>query len=79
MSGTVLIVDDSAADRALLRTILGRAGYTVHEVARGQEAIRQARQVRPHVIILDVNLPDMSGLDVCRAVRAEREIANVPV
>jgi signal transduction histidine kinase len=79
MSGSVLIVDDSAADRTLLRTILGRAGYTVHEVARGREAIQQARQIRPHVIILDVNLPDTSGLDVCRAVRADRELANVPV
>jgi signal transduction histidine kinase len=79
MSGSVLIVDDSAADRALLRTILGRAGYTVHEVSKGHDAIRQAHQVRPHVIILDVNLPDMSGLDVCRAVRAEQGIANVPV
>jgi signal transduction histidine kinase len=79
MSGTVLIVDDSAADRALMRAILSRAGYTVHEVARGHDVIPRARQIRPHVIILDVNLPDMSGLDVCRAVRAEREIANVPV
>jgi signal transduction histidine kinase len=79
MSGSVLIVDDSSADRALMRTILGRAGYTVHEVARGHEAIELARQIRPHVIILDVNLPDMSGLDVCRAVRADRELANVPV
>ncbi len=79
MSGSVLIVDDSAADRALLRTILSRAGFVVHEVARGQDVVRQARQIRPHVIILDVNLPDMSGLEVCRAVRAEREIATVPV
>lgn len=79
MSGTVLIVDDSSADRALLRTILSRAGYTVHEVARGREAIHQARQLRPHILILDVNLPDMSGFDVCRAVRSEREISNVPV
>src|SRR5947199_44301 len=79
MSGSVLIVDDSTADRTLLRTILGRAGYTVHEVARGREAIQQARQIRPHVIILDVNLPDTSGLDVCRAVRTDRELANVPV
>jgi signal transduction histidine kinase len=79
MSGSVLIVDDSAADRALLRTILGRAGFAVREVARGQDVIRQARQIRPHVIILDVNLPDMSGLEVCRAIRSEREIATVPV
>ncbi len=78
-SGAILIVDDSAADRALLRTILGRAGYAVHEVSHGQDVVPRAREIRPHVIILDVNLPDMSGLDVCRAIRADREIANVPV
>jgi signal transduction histidine kinase len=77
--GSVLIVDDSAADRALLRTILGRAGYKVYEVARGQEAVEKARQVRPHIIILDVNLPDLNGFGVCRAIRADREIATVAV
>jgi signal transduction histidine kinase len=75
----VLIVDDNAADRALLRTILGRAGYSVFEVAKGHDALQQARVVRPHVIILDVNLPDLSGLDVCRAIRADRELSTIPV
>jgi signal transduction histidine kinase len=75
----VLIVDDSAADRALLRTILGRAGYTVYEVAKGRDALQKAREVRPHIIILDVNLPDMSGLEVCRAIRADGETASLPV
>jgi signal transduction histidine kinase len=75
----VLIVDDNAADRALLRTVLSRAGYSVFEAAKGQEALQQARAVRPHVIILDVNLPDLSGLDVCRAVRADRELSTIPV
>jgi len=79
LMGAVLIVDDSAPDRALLRTILGRAGYTIYEVARGGEAVQKAKEVRPHVIILDVNLPDMNGLAVCRAIRADREIANLPV
>jgi signal transduction histidine kinase len=74
-----LIVDDNAADRALLRTILGRAGYSVYDVAKGRDAIQHTRDVRPHVIILDVNLPDMCGLDVCRAIRADREISNIPV
>jgi signal transduction histidine kinase len=77
--GAVLIVDDSAADRALFRTILGRAGYRVYEVSRGGEAVEKAREVRPHIIILDVNLPDQNGLAVCRAIRADREIATVPV
>ena len=75
----VLIVDDSAADRALLRTILGRAGYTVYEVNKGGETVEKAREIRPHIIILDVNLPDMNGLAVCRAIRADHEIRGVPV
>ena len=75
----VLIVDDSAADRFLLKTILSRAGFTVYEVSTGQLAVAKAREVRPHIIILDVNLPDVSGLDICRAIRADQEIAAVPV
>ncbi len=77
--GAVLIVDDNAADRALFRVILGRAGYTVHEVARGRDVLDKARVVHPHIIILDVNLPDQNGLEVCRAIRADRDLASVPV
>ena len=77
--GAVLIVDDSAADRILLRTILSRAGYKVYEVSKGREVLQKARDVRPHVIILDVNLPDLNGFEVCRAIRADREIASIPV
>ncbi len=77
--GTILIVDDNAADRVLLRTILSRAGHTVYEVARGREAEPKVREIRPHVVILDVNLPDMNGLDVCRAIRAGQEISSIPV
>ena len=77
--GAVLIVDDSAADRALLRTILGRAGYTVYEVAKGGDAVQKAREIRPHIVILDVNLQDLNGLAVCRAIRADAEIGSVPV
>jgi signal transduction histidine kinase len=79
MSGAILIVDDNAADRALLRTILARAGYTVYGVAKGGDALRQAREIRPHVIILDVNLPDMTGFDVCRTIRSDAETSAIPV
>lgn len=77
--GAILIVDDNAADRVLLRTILSRAGYTVYEVARGRDAIQKVHEVRPHVVILDVNLPDLNGLEVCRAIRADDKISSVPV
>ena len=79
MSASILIVDDNAADRTLLRMILARAGYSVFEVSKGKEVVQKAHEVRPHIIILDVNLPDVSGLDVCRDIRAERDIASIPV
>lgn len=77
--GTVLIVDDSPSDRALFRTILSRAGYTVQEVSRGSEALARARALRPHAVILDVNLPDLDGHSVCRQFRADSELAGLPV
>jgi signal transduction histidine kinase len=76
---TVLLVDDSPTDRALFRTILGRAGFTVHELSRGLDAVAKAREVRPHVVVLDVNLPDTDGHAVCRAIRADPVCAGLPV
>ena len=78
-NGTVLIVDDSAADRTLFRTILSRGGYSVAESSRGSETVAKALVVRPHIIVLDVNLPDLDGLDVCRAVRANPQLCGIPV
>ncbi len=77
--GIVLIVDDSAGDRALFRTILERAGYTVFEVDRGSETLAKVLEVRPHVIVLDVNLPDLNGLDACRALRGDPHVGGIPV
>jgi signal transduction histidine kinase len=51
----------------------------VHEVAKGREAVAKAREVRPHAIILDVNLVDTDGHTVCRALRADPDVASVPV
>ncbi|WP_165228836.1 response regulator [Aquisphaera insulae] len=76
---TVLIVDDSAGDRALFRTIMTRGGYTVQDVSRGRDALPKALEMRPHIIVLDVNLPDMDGLAVCREIRGNGLLANVPV
>jgi len=76
---TVLLVDDSPTDRALFRTILGRSGFTVHELSRGLEAVARAREVRPHIVVLDVNLPDTDGHEVCRALRADPVCAGLPI
>ena len=76
---SVLIVDDNPADRLLFRTILTRAGYQVHEVARGNEAISKIREIRPRVVVLDVNLPDTDGHSVCRAIKADPDTAGIAV
>lgn len=71
MSGArILVVDDEAPIRRLLQTGLGGYGYEVETAADGVEAIEKATAWRPDVIVLDLGLPRLSGLDVCRAVRA---------
>lgn len=65
MGRTVLIVDDHAGFRASARRLLEAHGYEVAgEAADGADGIRAARSLRPQVVLLDVHLPDMCGLDV---------------
>jgi signal transduction histidine kinase len=75
----VLLVDDSPADRALFRRILVRAGFEVHEIASGRQALARAIEIRPHIVVLDVNLADTDGHTVCRQLRAERALTGMPV
>jgi len=72
----VLVVDDDANVRDVLRRYLTRAGYQVTEAADGAAGLNAARTGRPDLIVLDLMLPGMDGLDVCTAIRAE---SNVPV
>jgi two-component system, OmpR family, KDP operon response regulator KdpE len=65
----ILVVDDEPQIRRLLRVSLGAQGYQVHEAARGEEAITLAAVERPDIIILDLGLPDVDGLQVIRRVR----------
>jgi signal transduction histidine kinase len=77
--GVILIVDDSSADRAIFRNYLSREGYSVQEASRGLDALSRIREIRPHVIVLDVNLPDMDGNTICRSVRADPELMGIPI
>ena len=76
---TILLVDDNAADRAIFRRILKEGGHLVHELARGEEVFDAVAEVRPHVIVLDVNLPDTDGHEVCRRLRAGPFSSGIPV
>lgn len=65
----VLVIDDEAQIRRFLRISLEANGYEVHEVAAGLEGISRAAQLRPDLIILDMGLPDIDGLEVLRRLR----------
>ena len=69
--GTVLVVDDEPTIRDVVSRYLVRAGYETVVAATGQEAIRQAGRDRPDVVILDLMLPDVDGLEVMRRLRQQ--------
>jgi len=76
---TVLVVDDEPHIRTMLRQVLTDAGYNVQEAADGTIAITEARQRQPDLIVLDVNMPGLSGFDVARLLRTEPNTAQIPI
>jgi two-component system, NarL family, response regulator LiaR len=77
----VLIVDDHTIVREGLRALIeGRKGFTIAgEAADGEQAIRQARLLKPHVILMDLKMPNKNGIDAIRAIKAENEAARILV
>ena len=73
-SAIILVVDDEPQIRRVMRTTLTSHGYTVLEAKNGEEALESIRAQRPDLILLDVNMPGMSGLDVCREIRHTSEV-----
>jgi two-component system KDP operon response regulator KdpE len=67
--GTVLIVDDERSIRLSLRTILSNLGFMIIEAARGEEAVALVRTAQFDVVLLDINMPGMGGVEVCRIMR----------
>jgi phosphate regulon transcriptional regulator PhoB len=79
MASRVLIVEDEPDIRDLLAFHLERDGYQVTRATTGPEALRQLRAAPPDLVILDLMLPEMDGLEVCRRLRAEPATATLPV
>jgi two-component system OmpR family response regulator len=73
----LLVVDDEEALVDMLRDALRFAGYEVHTASRGFDALRAAAELDPDLLVLDVNLPDIDGFEICRRLRADG--SQVPV
>jgi CheY-like chemotaxis protein len=76
---TVLVVDDTPAMRYATAKVLERAGYDVREAGSGLMALELAAGIQPAVIVLDVVLPDLDGLQVCRRLKQSSTTARIPV
>lgn len=75
----VLVVDDTPANRYVFRRTLEEAGYRVAEAAYGREVFTRLEREAPDLILLDVHLPDMSGLEVCRRLKQDSRHRHIPV
>jgi two-component system alkaline phosphatase synthesis response regulator PhoP len=74
MQGLILVVDDEPKIVKQARDYLERGGFQVITAADGNMALSAARRERPDLIVLDLNLPEIDGLDVCRALRRESDV-----
>jgi len=77
--GRVLIVEDEPDQQELLRYNLAREGYDVHCAENGRDALAMVRDEPPDLIVLDLMLPGLDGLEVCRKIRSEPTTAGVPI
>jgi DNA-binding response OmpR family regulator len=75
-TATVLVVDDDADIRALVRTLLEKEGATVHEAENGRAALREFHARDPDLVVLDVTMPELDGFEVLERIR---DLADVPV
>jgi two-component system, OmpR family, KDP operon response regulator KdpE len=68
-TATILVVDDEPQIRRVLRSTLSFRGYTISEATSGEEAVEMVGKLKPDLILLDVNLPGISGVEACREIR----------
>jgi DNA-binding response OmpR family regulator len=78
-SATVLVVDDDPAIVGLLETRLSSTGYRVLTAADGEEALQQARDESPDLVVLDVMMPKMNGWEVARALRHDDDTRDIKI
>ncbi len=75
----ILNVDDNDANLYAISRLLKRGGFSIAEATNGQDALRKVADLMPDLVVLDVNLPDLDGFEVCRRIKADPATAAIPV
>ena len=78
-SARILVVDDDAAQRALLGEILGQAGFSCDDAQDGDEGLRKCLSLKPDLMVLDVMMPGRDGFSVCSEIRNDSVVQNTPI
>lgn len=79
MSKVILTVDDSPSMRMLLKASLTAQGYTIEAAEDGEQGLQRMHELRPDLLITDINMPRMDGFELIEAVRATPELRGVPI
>ena len=79
MIKTVLVVDDSATERHMLKDLLRKAGYAVISSENGEDAIRKAKEELPDLILMDVVMPGLNGFQATRAISRDPHTRKIPI
>jgi CheY-like chemotaxis protein len=77
--GNVMVVDDQPANLKLMEDMLRQEGYGVRSFPRGRLALTAAGQRAPDLILLDINMPEMDGFEVCTRLKADRKLGSIPI
>jgi two-component system alkaline phosphatase synthesis response regulator PhoP len=78
-AGKVLVVEDEADVAEMIRYNLGKEGYDVRIAGTGTDALRQVKDARPDVILLDIMVPQLNGWEICRRLKQDRDTQAIPV
>ena len=76
---TILNVEDNEFNRKIVRHLLARTSYRLIEAGDGEAGVAAARDMRPDLVIMDIQLPKLSGLDATRQLRADPSTAGIPI
>ena len=75
----ILVTDDHEDTRDIYSLSLGQLGYTVHTAANCDEALKKAREIRPALIVMDLGMPQLDGLEATRRLKADPELRTIPI
>lgn len=75
----ILVVDDEQDILELIRHTLNKEGYEVHVAANGQQAVEKAKKIKPSLILMDVMMPVMDGMEACRQLKEDPETSTLPI